>query len=164
VADDITISREFLEVRRADSITVLVNGKDLLDVGLRHNAKQEVVMILQGLIDGQVTNPKQRIALVLSKIDLIRTADDAVRRRVESDFNETVEKVRRLFSTFFSEIHAFEVAAIPASTVVAHGYGLPEVLHFWIAPISQIAAPPVTLPRPKRAMGRFGLGVLGVLS
>jgi hypothetical protein len=48
-ADDPSVSAGFIEVLRADSISILVDGHRLIDVGARHNLLSEIQMILQGL-------------------------------------------------------------------------------------------------------------------
>ena len=51
-ADDPTNAAEFVEVKRADSITIMVNGDLLLDSTNRHDVRPDTLMILQGLKDG----------------------------------------------------------------------------------------------------------------
>ena len=42
-ADDPSISGEFVEIRRADTVAVLVNGELLLDLKARHNVRHEII-------------------------------------------------------------------------------------------------------------------------
>jgi energy-coupling factor transporter ATP-binding protein EcfA2 len=156
-ADDPSNAASFVEVRRADCITILVTGEGLLDIALRHNVRQDIVMILQGLIDGGVTSLTQRVALVLTKLDLIQRADGVARARAERDFDDIVARVEALFGSLFAEIRSFKIAAAPATAVLSHGYGVSDVLHFWIAPWSPSLARDMRLPRAKRAMSRFGI-------
>lgn len=155
-ADDPSNAAGFVELNRANCITILVTGEQLLDVGRRHNVKQEIVMILQGIIDAAVTSPTQRLALVLTKLDLVRQADDSVRARVERDFGAIVRQVETLFGSRFSEIRSFQIAAAPATTILSHGYGVPDVLQFWTTPWSPAPTQRIHLPRAIRAMSRFG--------
>jgi hypothetical protein len=161
-ADDPSNAASFAEVRRADCITVLVTGERLLDVGLRHNVRQDIIMILQGLIDGGVTNPTQRVALVLTKLDLIHSAEDAARTRAERDFDEVVTRVDDLFGSLFAEIRTFKVAAAPVTTVLSHGHGVSDLLQYWVTPWSALPTTNRLLPRAKRAMSRFGVLEPGV--
>jgi hypothetical protein len=156
-ADDPSNAESFAEVRRADCVTVLVSGERLLGVGPRHNVRQDIIMILQGLIDGGVTNPKQRVALVLTKLDLIHSAEDAARTRAERDFDGIVTRVKELFGSSFAEIQTFKVAAAPVTTVLSHGHGVSDLLQFWVTPWSSPQTSNMPLPRAKRAMSRFGV-------
>ena len=51
-ADDVSVVMTFSEVRRADTLTVLVDGQRLIDPVARHNLRSEIVMMLQALVDG----------------------------------------------------------------------------------------------------------------
>lgn len=160
-ADDPSNASDFVELKRANCITILVTGEHLLDVGRRHNVRQEIVMILQGIIDAGVTNPTQRVALVLTKLDLIRQTDDSARARVERDFDAIMRQVETLFGSLFTEIRSFKIAAAPATTILSHGYGVSDVLHYWITPWSPAPGQRIQLPRAKRAMSRFGMSEPG---
>ena len=155
-ADDPTVATEFVEVRRADVITALVNGELLLDLRARHNVRQEIVMILQGLLNGDVLSTNQRLALVLTKLDVIRSAPPGDRDRAEHDFDGLVKQIGTLFGTGFHEIRPFRIAASPATTVLPHGFGVSELLQFWSVPGVTFASAQHDMPRAARAMGRFG--------
>jgi Double-GTPase 2 len=155
VADEPSTASEFVEVHRADSITVLVNGDRLLDIGARHNVRQEAVMILQGLVNGDATHTNQRIALVLTKLDIIQGANAADRQRVERDFDGIVNQITQVFGSSFSEIRAFKIAAAPATTVLPHGHGVAELLRYWTDGAVRIRVEAVRLPKAARAMSRF---------
>ncbi len=143
-ADDASIVMSFPEVRRADSLTLLVDGERLLDAGARHNLRSELTMILQALIDGGAVKVGQRLALVLSKIDLVQASPD--RARAENDFKEIHTHFERLFGRFFSTIKPFEVAASPKLDSLPRGTGVEHLLTFWLEPT--VPPPTVPLPRP----------------
>ena len=84
VTDDPSIARGFGEVIRADTLTFLVDGGRLLDLATRQAVQSEVVLIVQALIDGDAVTGRQRVAIVLTKIDEIVTSID--RERVQHDF------------------------------------------------------------------------------
>jgi hypothetical protein len=153
--DDPSVSSDFVEVKRADSLTLLVDGKLLLDRGARHNVRTEIELILQGLVDGEVISKTQRMSLVLTKLDLITRAPVEERQRTEHDFDALVEKVQRLFGGFFAEIRPLKVAASPKTNALPHGYGVPELLQFWTSPLVVISSADAPMPKPTRAMGRL---------
>lgn len=154
-ANDPSVSSGFPEVKRADSLTLLVDGERLLDHGARHNVRSEVEMILQGLVDADVTSTSQRVSLVLTKLDIVRGAPSAEGQRTEADFEALVQNVRRLFGSHFRDIVPLQVAASPKSNVLPHGYGVSEVLQFWTAPLGIVSGAAATVLKPTRAMGRF---------
>jgi hypothetical protein len=156
VADDPSISAEFIEVRRADTITVLVNGELLLDLNARHNTRHEIIMILQGLLNGDAVSTNQQLSVVLTKFDVIQNAAAADRERAERDFGGLVTQIKDLFGQSFREIRSFRIAASPATTTLPVGFGVSDLLGFWADPTVAPSARSFALPKSARAMGRFG--------
>lgn len=144
VGDDINAAANLDEIRRADVITILIDGARLLDVGLRHNIKNDVIMILQGLIDADVLRPSQRFALVLTKFDLIRASPNAA--RAESDFVALHDQLLVTFPHIFADIRLFRIAASPKTDAKMRGQGVDAVLRFWLEPRPQTQS--TQTPRP----------------
>ena len=90
----------------------------------------------------------QRLALVLTKMDLVQTSPN--QGRAESDFVALHANVERLFRNVFPVIQTFKVAASPKSDAVQRGTGVPELLTFWLQP----AAPPPTSSPPRPVFSR----------
>lgn len=151
--DDVSTVAGFQEVRRADSITVLVDGERLLDSGKRHNARSETLLMLRALVDGEAIESGQRLALVLTKLDAVLTSD--LRDRVESDFTSMFEKIRDSFGDQFSEIASFRVAASPKNDLAKRGGGVAELLAFWIQPRPPVSAVPRKMPKFERYYARL---------
>nr|VFJ49552.1 MAG: hypothetical protein BECKDK2373C_GA0170839_102628 [Candidatus Kentron sp. DK] len=147
-ADDASIATEFAEIKRADSISVLVDGERLLDSGARHNVRSEITMMLRAVVDEGAVQNGQRLSLILTKFDLIQASDQ--RPRAEKDFFDLLNKIQALFGIAFSEIKPFKTAALPKTDSVPRGTGVPELLAFWMEP----ARPAPTLPRDKPASDR----------
>ncbi|WNG50499.1 hypothetical protein F0U60_44985 [Archangium minus] len=152
-ADTPSAANEFVEIHRADTITTLVDGRRLLDTGERHNIRSEIELILQAFIDSSVVTPGQRVALVLTKLDEVKSS--SAKERAERDFSTLVQSVRRLFGETFSEIEEFRVAASPVTDLLPRGYGIPALLRFWIAATPFTAPAPLSIPRVGRAMSRL---------
>jgi hypothetical protein len=153
-ADDPSNNADFIEVRRADALTILVDGQRLLDTAARHNVRSEVEMLLQALVDGGTVAPGQALILVLTKLDAVHGSSH--RSRAETDFAALVEGVRRLFAHTFETIEAHQVAASPKSDVLRRGFGVPTLLRAWAAR-SQPRQPTATVvsPTPQRAFARL---------
>ncbi|OQS34640.1 hypothetical protein B0T40_15055 [Chromobacterium haemolyticum] len=151
-ANDASVVMAFSEVRRADSLTALVDGQRLLDAGARHNLRSEITMILQAFVDSGAVQVGQRLALVLTKIDLVQESPH--RARAEADFDTLATNIRRIFSKEFPVIEQFRVAASPRTELVSRGTGVPELLNFWLEQACPATIPPIARPLFSRAFAR----------
>ena len=151
--NDISVVDAFPEIRRADLVTMLVDGKKLLDSGARHNLISDVTMILQALVEGAATSGCHRLALVLTKIDLLHKSD--LQSRVERDFDNLVSNIRKNFAGMFDIIEPFAVAASPMTDSILRGTGLRELLRFWLTPALPPAHSRVARLPSSRAFGRL---------
>ncbi|WP_316175078.1 TRAFAC clade GTPase domain-containing protein [Bradyrhizobium sp. SZCCHNRI1073] len=140
--DDTETVREFVEIHRADTITFLVDGRQLTDPVMRNRVGPDVLSIAQALIDGGAIEGRPRVALVLTKFDeIVRSAD---KDRPSRDFEKIVGKFRTLHADVFGEIRSFEVAACPSDTSLPLGHGVADLLAYWeeTAPAVVPKAPP----------------------
>jgi len=129
--DDSSTVSGFVEIARADTITFLVDGSQLLHLTTRNSIASEVVAIAQALIDGGAIAGSPRVAIVLTKTDLIEKS--ANRERTMRDFENLVARFRTLNSEAFGEIRSFKVAACPSDTTLPLGHGVSELLDYWQA-------------------------------
>jgi hypothetical protein len=154
-ADDPNVVTTYQEIGYSDCISIVVDGKRISDLGLRHNAKMDTELMIQGLVDSDVLRPEQRLAIILTKYDeIILSGND---EKATNDFKDLVDKIQLLHSEHFSDIVAFKTAARPESSVIPQGLGLFELLQFW-------AMPKITIPYNKtcqtpslRAFGRLSV-------
>lgn len=135
LADNVSAAKGLAEIVRADNITVLVDGKRLLDISARHNVRSEVTMMLQALWDGDALNDNQRLGLVLTKYDEIQRSPD--RDRAMRDFELICKNARELFGGSFLSIDEFRVAASPTSDALPRGHGIAELLTRWMSAPAQ---------------------------
>jgi hypothetical protein len=152
VSDDIRIAQSLIEIRRADSLALLVDGERLLDLGQRHNLQSDIILIVQGLADGGILTSGRRLALVLTKFDLIEGSSE--RARVESDFERLRLRLCHLFGKRIPTIRAFTTAAFPKSGT-AIGRGVPDLLKFWLETEAMPALTLPPIPISARAIGRL---------
>jgi hypothetical protein len=155
VTDDTSIAKEFYEVHRANVITMLVNGESLLDLGKRHGVKREVRLILQGLLEGNAINPRQRLALVLTKYDSISRAPDEQKRKASEEFEMLKRTITDRYGELFASINSFQISASPSQPDCEFGYGVAELLEFWMAQDMITGPRQQSLPKSSRAMGRL---------
>ena len=127
--DDIVEVEGLVEIARADSISILVDGEKLLDRA-RHNMMSELKMLLQALKDGNGLINSLSLGIVLTKLDAVLSSDQRkVGMRV---FQNIVEEITRLFGDSFATIEVFKVAASPKTLSAAIGEGLNDLLTFWM--------------------------------
>ena len=157
-ADDIALAQELEEVGRSDVITLLADGMRLLDAGDRHNVVSQIERILQALQDAKVITGRQRLVLVMTKLDSVQDAKDAKGgSRALQDFSKLEADVIRKYASVFESINSFLIAASPKSTTFKPGKGVSELLSFWLMPRKcQSVELPVHIV-PARAIGRLSL-------
>lgn len=130
VTDNVSDSHEFCEVARADTITILVDGERLLDLGERHNVRIDIELIVQALIEAKIILRTPKVALVLTKIDSVNASPD--KGRVERDFDDLLKSLISKFNSDFTSIESFKVSASPKHEGVKRGTGLPQLLNYWL--------------------------------
>lgn len=145
-SDDISIVDEFLEVHRADTINVLVDGGRLIDNMTRHNLKTDIAMMLQALKDREGIRSKPQLAVVLTKFDTVKQS--ANQSRVESDFDKIREDLTGRLKDYVSSIEIFKVAASPKTGDLPRGDGVSTLLKYWLS--SEIQKPNMALGETSR--------------
>ncbi|WP_211441234.1 TRAFAC clade GTPase domain-containing protein [Collimonas humicola] len=151
--DDASMVDAFPEIRRADSLTVLIDGKRLLDLGARHNLRSEITMILQAFVDGGAIQAYHRLALVLTKIDIVQ--ESLHHARAAADFDSLSAHIRRIFGHAFSVIETFKVTASPETDALERGAGIPDLLSFWLKPTFARTQSLTTIAPARRAFARL---------
>lgn len=144
-ANDPSTVKDHVELRRADTINLLLDGKKLADVGQRHNAKTELRQILQGIIDSDVLGPVRRVALVLTKMDeLLESPRAAV---ANEEFETYFDSLQRTFGDQLTQFQPFKIAASPTiGEQVARGHGIQDLFRFWVhTPAPSLREAPVSL-------------------
>jgi hypothetical protein len=128
-ADDPSSARGFVEIRRADTITFLVDGRRLLQATTRSSTVSEILGIVQALIDADLVADLPRVAIVLTKLDEVARSGDC--ERTWRDFARLATRFRTLFGEQFGEVRSFEVAACPSDTSLPLGHGVDALFHYW---------------------------------
>lgn len=145
----------FFELQRSDTLTMLVDGERLLDLGARQQVRDDILLTLRALVEGEATQPNQRIAVVMTKVDAINSASEPDRSRATAFFEEIFKDVVDQFSKQFLEIKRFEVAASPKGGDTPRGTGMETLLGYWMERPGRSI--PVPVPRVGPLAGRvFG--------
>lgn len=157
--DDISNADEFFELRNADVVTLLVNGAHLVDGQFRHEAKAVTPQIIAALIEAGVLSSRQRLAIVLTKNDLVQVSPNA--ERAEIEFQQMVEGVRTQHKETISVVEAFVIAASPkCEGKTKRGDGVKALLDFWIAEVPPDPAQEGARPARTRMVDLFTSGGL----
>lgn len=138
--DQISQADHFFEIRRADCVTLLVDGAQLAESELRHEVRAVTSQIVDALIEARTIREKCRLAIVLTKKDSVVSSQHA--DRVHADFDGLVRTINNSHGAYLGEVKPFAIAASPKNcTQVSRGYGLDELLLFWL----QATPPPTVL-------------------
>lgn len=130
VADEVSRTATMFELRRADTITLLIDGARLCNSAQRHDAIGAPQLIMQGMLEGGVLDHRPRLAVALTKFDAVAAAE--LTDRVKADFAAILDALRRRFSSSLTEIESFVTAASPKTVDAPRGMGLPELLAYWL--------------------------------
>lgn len=138
VTDQISLADQFFELRRADCITLLVNGAQLADPKARHEVKASTPHIVDALVEALAVRRGTRLAVVLTKKDSVVASQRP--ERVQKDFDELVDTILRDHSGYLGDVKSFVVAASPQDCEhVKRGEGIADLLLYWLK-----LTPPVT--------------------
>lgn len=139
ITDQISQTDQLFEIRRADCITLLVNGAQLAVSSQRHEIRAVTPHIIQALVEARAIRAGCRLAVVLTKKDAVVASPDA--QRVYRDFDGLVEEIIESHGAYLGEVRPFVIAASPEDCEqVPRGEGLGDLLLFWLHPIPPAAA------------------------
>jgi hypothetical protein len=140
VADDMSNGHSMFELRRADTVTILIDGRRLCDPKSRHDVINSVAPIVQGLQESGAFARRPQLAVVLTKNDAVVGSDKAA--VAAADFDRLVETMERRFGDRFSAVRKFVTTASPTGMAVKRGDGLRDLLHYWLNAVPPEPAAP----------------------
>jgi hypothetical protein len=159
-SSDSAMFSKFPELKRADCISVLIDGARMANSAARHRAKADILRFFQTLSESQVLTAKPNLCLVLTKLDFIQEQSEVIQTKAVQDFDQLISSVRARFGGLFSEIADFRVAASPeASHVLPYGHGVEDLFAYWVKSslnVHHAARPEGSLPNKTRSIEWFG--------
>ncbi|MBY4803053.1 TRAFAC clade GTPase domain-containing protein [Burkholderia cepacia] len=153
VADLTANAAAMFELRRADVITVLVDGRRLASPRDRADVMGAIPLIIRGMVENGAFSRKPNLAIVLTKDDAVQASNR--KDQVQRDFRAIIDGIRDAFAVHFGEFGSFVTSASPKDTNVMRGAGLAEMLEFWMKP----GAEPQTIRQHHRS-GRVFDGLM----
>ena len=127
------LAMSYPELSRCDTLTVLADGMKLLDDSERHQVLNDVCLTIRAFEEAGQTRSWQRLAVVLTKIDAVRKAENkADSERAVRHFERIVADVRDEFGDKFAVVQAFQVSASPKGDVGERGEGMRDLLAYWM--------------------------------
>ena len=160
-ANDISLVKPFVEIQRGDSLTILVDGEKLLDAGARHNLASGIMMMLQAMLEGGTLRSGQKLAVVLTKLDLVHASEH--RDRVLNDFATLSSRIVNAYADVFGTVESFRIAASPKDDAAMRGVGVAELLAFWMkSEVPPRGVPEIVPPLSERAFLRLAAENRGI--
>lgn len=132
VADLTANATAMFELRRADVITVLVDGRRLASPRDRADVMGAIPLIIQGMVENGAFARKPNLAIVMTKDDAVQASPR--KDQVQRDFGAIIDGIKDAFAAHFGEFGSFVTSASPKDTNVMRGAGLAEMLEFWMKP------------------------------
>lgn len=132
VADLAANASAMFELRRADVITILIDGRRLASSVERADTMGAIPQIIQGMVENGAFARKPNLAIVLTKDDVVQASPK--KDRIMQDFQAIVDGIRESHADSFAELGQFVTCASPQDANVERGRGLPALLDFWLKP------------------------------
>ncbi len=143
IRDQPARAAELLEVRKAATVALVIDGQRVLDARRRAEVLASVRNVLRALSDGGVIAPSAQVQLVTTKCDLL-DADEAASAR--DALGEFEERTTASYAGRFAVIEAFRTAARDPRGVIEPARGLAPLLRSWLRPRPEPATEAPTLP------------------
>lgn len=144
-------------LRRADHLSIVLDGKALVSPVDRPLARQRAIDLIDVVSDPEVAASPAALSITLTKLDLLSAANADERqaaREVLADVRSHLSE--RIDGTIPAVV---ETAAISESPDLPLGHGVDELLDLWQrAPATPLAGTKVVevAPPPREWFGRFG--------
>lgn len=131
-SNDTSVNKDFVEVCKSEVVTLLIDGEALLDPARQHNILAEVDMMIQAMAETGQFIKRPKLALVLTKFDLIFCTDKS--DKITTKVNNFYQKISATYPNLFSEFSLFRIAASPKTDILDRGHGLLSLLDYWLLP------------------------------
>lgn len=136
-------AHELIEVRRASSVALVIDGERVANNRRRSEVFASVRSVLRALADADVLASRTRIQLVTTKCDLLDGDAMADARGALDEFERLTAEA---YDGRFADVSPFRTAARDPKGVTEPARGLAPLLRHWLLPSPAAAEHPVALP------------------
>lgn len=157
IINQLSTAKAFFELRRADTLALLVDGEQLLKSSERQEVRSVTLQLVRSLLEAGSTRQGTRLAIVMTKYDSVIASPHA--ERAICDLAMIVEGIRRLHGGHFGEVEPFQVAASPKiHGGVQRGDGVSSLVDFWIRALPEPAhVKPIRTSSAGRMIDQFDM-------
>ena len=131
IADVPNIAARCLELNRATTLNILVDGARLCDPVQRTAALTECTQALQTLALSDVLAQDVPVNLVMTKLDIVDTQENNT--RAHSEFDALGDRILAQCRGAIARVNPFKIAACPQTDAHPKGYGVEALIKSWIA-------------------------------
>jgi len=154
------LSRDLIELVKADRVAILLDGKRVVAPETRGSATQGVRKLLRALIDGGALTKHSNVQVILTKEDLVLKADKAA--EIQQRIADFFDLLKRDFEDALGSLTFWRVAARDPDG--ESDSGLAPLLRNWLTPTpTHVPRTPLSGPRSgefDRLLDRADLGYL----
>lgn len=152
IADKPAIAADCLELHRATTLNMLVDGARLCDPVQRTSALTECDQALQTLAMSGILARYISVNLVMTKLDLVDTHKN--KARAHRDFKSLCDRSLTRYGASVARVSSFKIAACPQNDKHPKGYGVEALIKNWATtePLQGTYSNPVLVG--ERAMSR----------
>ena len=152
IADTPAVAAKCLELRRAATLNILVDGARLCDPVQRASALTECNQALQTLTMSGILAQDVSVNLVMTKLDLVDTHEN--KARAHRDFESLRDRSLTRYGDSVARVNSFKIAACPQNDKHPKGYGVEALIKNWATtgPLQGIYSNPILVG--ERAMSR----------
>jgi len=143
IRDQPARANELIEVRKAATVALIIDGQRVLDIRRRAEVFASVRNVLRALADGKVIAPTAQVQLVTTKFDLLECEDAADARGALSEFEE---RIATSYAGRLRPIEVFRTAARDPRGAVEPARGIAPLLQSWLKPPPDPNFEPLALP------------------
>ena len=136
-------ARELIEVRRARTVVLIVDGERVADDLRRAEALASVRNIARAFADSGAISSEARLQAVTTKCDLLRGENSAAALEALDVFEKSfIEQ----YSPRFASATVHRIAARDPDGTLEPGHGLDALLGSWLVPPTNFSVPALVLP------------------
>lgn len=143
IRDQPARAAELLEVRKAATVALIIDGQRVLDDRRRAEVFASVRNVLRAFTDSGVIDPRAQVQLVTTKCDLLEPDRAAAARDALGEFEE---RTTASYAARFATIEAFRTAARDPRGAIEPARGLAPLLRSWLRPRPEPAVEAPTMP------------------